>query len=301
MSWTGTDFLSYSWGSEQFGRQSEKDQYSLSFQPARRRPEDFKSECYRVARRIYESTDQQIVVLMSGGADSEIVARSFFDQKIPFKVQIFQFHGADNYDIHFAVNFCKARDIDFVVTPFDQEAFAQSEFWPITNELKAHKAFVAFDIARWQRTPGYAVFGNGDVHLEAISDQIVSLEDGAYALPWVWQRQTGAEGCYRFFKATPEIQLAYIEHPFLNKWRELAPIMRLEDTRWWKHWIFKDSWHDLMSRPKRTGYEVINKIYSSLDRQCRSKYSYKKMEQHSLESELYQQLKGEHGTSVAEL
>ena len=290
-SFSGQEKVRFHWKENR--RSQPDDIFHIEYKSATEDHLSFKEECYKTARMIYQSTDLNIKVLMSGGIDSEVVARSFVDQNLPFQAVIYQFDGQDMYDIHYAVNFCKSKNINYSVVPFHQNKFADTGFWKITDHLMSHKAFTAFDVERWNQTEGYAVFGNGDVHIEHHNGEFYSLEEGAYALPWLWQKDYDLNGCYRFFKSRPELQLSFINHPMLKIWRKNAKPMGFEDSRWWKQWIFKDFWPDMLSRPKRTGYEIINKLYSTLDKQCQEKYGYENSNSLIPEDKLLKQLQKE--------
>lgn len=56
----------------------------------------------------------EYVITMSGGIDSELVAETFYLLDIPFRVLIQRlFKGANDYDIMYAVKFCKERSIPY--------------------------------------------------------------------------------------------------------------------------------------------------------------------------------------------
>lgn len=79
----------------------------------RRRPDTPIQEASRAARKIYDSTDGDIILLMGGGVDSEAMARAFLSEGIPFRVAIGRYSQALNEnDIMHARLFCKSMDID---------------------------------------------------------------------------------------------------------------------------------------------------------------------------------------------
>jgi len=56
----------------------------------------------------------EYVITMSGGIDSELVAETFYQLNIPFRVLIQRIlGGANDYDIMYAVKYCKKRSIPF--------------------------------------------------------------------------------------------------------------------------------------------------------------------------------------------
>lgn len=77
------------------------------------KPGSFFSECVRAASLIAEKAGQKrILVAMSGGLDSEVVARSFLAAKVPFEAVIFRYEDDSNlHDIQSAIDFCHANNV----------------------------------------------------------------------------------------------------------------------------------------------------------------------------------------------
>ncbi|MFP3345525.1 hypothetical protein R0J87_23885, partial [Halomonas sp. SIMBA_159] len=72
------NYIQTSWSGRK-ERQGPNDHYEIQLSPCSRYPLQFNKECYNAAKLIYENTNDPIRVLMSGGVDSEVVARSFLD------------------------------------------------------------------------------------------------------------------------------------------------------------------------------------------------------------------------------
>ena len=60
-------------------------QFSVKFNPCTRTPQSWSVEVNNTAKSIAASTNKPLYVLMSGGIDSEMVARSFISNNIKFK------------------------------------------------------------------------------------------------------------------------------------------------------------------------------------------------------------------------
>jgi len=68
----------------------------------------------------------EYVITMSGGIDSEIVAETFYRLNIPFRVLIQRlFKGANDYDIMYAVKFCKERSIPYKIIGLSFDKFVK--------------------------------------------------------------------------------------------------------------------------------------------------------------------------------
>jgi len=91
--------------------------YQVTYDAVTREPDDFHEECLRTARLIRETTDEPLVVLFSGGTESEMIIRSFVEQKIAISAAICQFNDNLNlHDISFAVVCCEQLGVPYVWT-----------------------------------------------------------------------------------------------------------------------------------------------------------------------------------------
>jgi len=75
---------------------------------------DWKTAARHVAEDIHESYNN-LYVAMSGGIDSEFVAKTFFDLGIPFKPIIFRVSDLNALDIWWAFKWCRDNKIEPVV------------------------------------------------------------------------------------------------------------------------------------------------------------------------------------------
>src|SRR5687768_12507692 len=87
----------YGWGNDWFNKPERTHSgFQVTFGKSVGTPGSFRDECVRAARLIGESTKEPIVVALSGGVDSEVIARSFLEAEIPFKAVIVRFTGDVN-------------------------------------------------------------------------------------------------------------------------------------------------------------------------------------------------------------
>lgn len=96
-----------------------------------RQPDSFKIECLRAARLIAESAQMQnkkIVIALSGGLDSEVVARAFLEASIPFEATTLRYlPDLNEHDNHYAFHFCKMNNIKLNIIDIDVMAHYQTE------------------------------------------------------------------------------------------------------------------------------------------------------------------------------
>lgn len=84
-------------------------------------PQSFKQECLRAARLICEAAGvRKVIIPMSGGLDSEVVARSFLECQIPFEAAILRYlPDLNDFDIRSARAFCAQYNIPSHVIDVD--------------------------------------------------------------------------------------------------------------------------------------------------------------------------------------
>lgn len=106
---------------------------------------DFKTACLRVAEEIESSLNgKKLFVAMSGGCDSETVAKTFYHLKIPFTPIIHETYylGLEAYyaDTWWAKRWCKNAGLEPVIKKSTfPEMFAENK--PIADKIKGRKLY----------------------------------------------------------------------------------------------------------------------------------------------------------------
>jgi hypothetical protein len=102
-------------------------------------PKSFKEECIRAAKLIFleaQSKNKKIVIALSGGLDSEVVARSFLEANVPFEAAILKYlPDLNDHDIQFAFHFCKLNNIKVNQIDIDVFQFYKSSAHRESYEL----------------------------------------------------------------------------------------------------------------------------------------------------------------------
>lgn len=128
-------------------RLNDKDNLSVSFSTpsSPTRILDFRTACQQAAEEIYSSLNgRKLFVSMSGGCDSETVANTFFQLKIPFTPIIHETYylGLEAYyaDTWWAKRWCKSAGLTPIIKKSTfPEMFAENK--PIADKLKARKLY----------------------------------------------------------------------------------------------------------------------------------------------------------------
>ena len=89
-------------------------------------PNSWFTESIRSAQLIKESADSPLVLLFSGGLDSEYMLNIFRHAGIDFKVAIISYGDYNIHDNKHAFEYCKAHGIEPIVIDIDMDWFINS-------------------------------------------------------------------------------------------------------------------------------------------------------------------------------
>lgn len=269
-----------------------EDEWNLEFDRCTRMPGTFKEECHNVARLIGEQAESPINVLMSGGKDSEVVARSFLDVGVPFQATLFRFGNMNAHDLVYAEHFCKKFNVPYEIKDFDLFAYYK--------QPGIHRHYNTYDranaYAEWMwmisHCEGTIIGGNGML-MEYLYELPKGVEltrygrgcDSLYGANmydsrlvnksdekgdgWYlgyseregdtienYMHHFGIDGTFKFFNYTPELALSILLDSVVNGLtRTQAAFGGLMAV--FKNEFFCKHWPDLVQRPKYTGYEHI--------------------------------------------
>lgn len=191
----------------------------------------FDRACKNVAKEIYELyKHQRIYVAMSGGCDSEIVANSFYQERIPFTPIINEFYYAGletSYaDTWWAKRWCAERGLVPYINKINLRDF-KNIILPIAEQIKARKLFsiqniLLADIAK----ANDGVLVNGQAFIEYYPESTLDYLKDILHDPAFEKNKTGwllheddfyidmydpGYHPYNFLSWTPEIALSYIK------------------------------------------------------------------------------------------
>jgi hypothetical protein len=233
-------------------------------------PTNFKTECYRAARLIHESSDEIANIMFSGGNESEIVVRSFFDQQIPFKVSILKFKQNLNlHDISFAVVFCEQRKIPYRIFELDIKDFWDDEIYEYAERTQCPTPQLPSAMWLADQIDGLPVMGSGEPYIaKIIPDDYVPGESLYEPSEWQFQEKERIQAWYRhfliqerpavpgFFQYTPELMYSFLSSPIVRelvnneRHGKLSSVSTKGET--YRLWFA-----DMIPRPKFSGFERV--------------------------------------------
>ena len=84
----------------------------MTYKPLTRAPMRWREEVLATAQHIADSETRPLVVCMSGGIDSEVIARAFIELGVSFSALTAEFtDGSNTHDTDHARRFCAAQGI----------------------------------------------------------------------------------------------------------------------------------------------------------------------------------------------
>jgi hypothetical protein len=277
MPYTLDNHFSFGYGEGLFNPNDRTDENRLwcAYSRCTQEPGLFPEECVETAKLIgrrAQELGRPIFVCLSGGMDSEVVAKSFLSAGVPFTAITFRFLGGLNsHEIRFVNSFVASHkikhmfyDIDILSWIASQEAEelfhgAQTASLNLLPHMKLMNHI-------WFELGGLPVLGNGDVYFENHDSgwKYVELE---YMLSWfkhaIRMKILGGIG---FFQFTPEITLSMLREPKLYKlgMNYDSYANRIYKTsKHIKYAIYRKYWPDLTLRPKFGGQEMVEKQYEA--------------------------------------
>jgi len=131
MKFTHNNHLRYTIGNREFGyRENSYEKYNVTIGQIDKdhyRTSNYKQELYRTADLIYQDYKSDIALFLSGGTDSEIVARNFVDIGIKPKCFVIKFKDDYNLsDVNDAIDLAAELDLDLTIIDFDVKDFLYS-------------------------------------------------------------------------------------------------------------------------------------------------------------------------------
>jgi hypothetical protein len=177
------------------------------------------------ARTLAQNIDKDIWICMSGGIDSEVVAKTFKDLEIPFKVLIARFNDSINqHDIIYAQRWCEYYNIEykfFDINIIDFLNHGYKEY--LTQDLVSNNVFRYFSIEllkQIEEMGGFGILGGKSVGLSLLQLPETSTDfsvndnyDIGSLAPIEWCRKNNVNHCVFFYQTSPEIHKAYLDDP----------------------------------------------------------------------------------------
>ena len=223
MNFTYNNHLRYTIGAKEFGyRENSYEKYNVTIGQIDKdhyRTSNYKQELCRTADLIYQDYKSDIALFLSGGTDSEIVARNFVD--IGIKPKCFVIKFKDDYnssDVNEAIDLASELDLDLSIIDFDVKDFLYSgEATEFGKELQCTQITYLMVYHSIKKIGMPAVMG-GEVFLKRNintdpSTWFYCIRENEDASAMRFSLKFNLPLVNEYFSYTPELLLYYLEDP----------------------------------------------------------------------------------------
>jgi hypothetical protein len=171
--------------------------------------QNFDDAADQAAQLLYQEWgDRPLYIALSGGVDSELTARIFVKNNIPFTPVIVKIDGLNNIETWYAEYWCHINNITPIILNYsikeiiDHTARLSAKLTQIKNYLMTT---VLLFFEHVQRLGGYGIFSAGDINLNTDRKQFYCA-----SLDFLTNVVNAGSHPTAFFMYTPEIALSYV-------------------------------------------------------------------------------------------
>lgn len=239
-------------------------QYTVEFGRCSRAPKSFLEECINVACLIkQEANNNEILLSLSGGIDSEFIAYVFLKAKIPFTAIINQYKNELNeHDIYYAKKFCIQHEIKYRIFEMDVIKFLENDLLDWTLPLKSGTHQFAPLCYFWDNMDGFLVDGNADLNISrepGTKNFFLNNRETCETVHryFVWRNR---EGTNCFYLYNPEIMLSFLLEDEIMKLFLFGHNSRVSTIKGPKEMLFRRLFPMMEKREIYSGFEKIKHL-----------------------------------------
>ena len=249
--------------------------FQVTFNPVTRTVLPWFDELSINAQNIARSTNKPLYVFMSGGIDSELVARMFLLNDIPFQaITLKHSNGANSYDTKYADRFCCENGIkqhtfklnfnDFItrqISRFIQQGYKSTNIYNYMQLLLLEYV---------EELGGFGVGGAGEQVYYNINDQLSLKINPSYVIGMDWCKNNSAHHQWWFNLHSPELYASYMQidlvkfllnHPLYFKSQCHGSIE--------KTLIYHAYFPDMQQRQKTGGFQNVGQLRNQKENELR--------------------------------
>lgn len=226
---------------------------------------DFKNECVlAVKKAIKKNTNNlPIIIMMSGGIDSECIAKSFLLAEIPFKVVIGRWWlrlandtiTFNQYDWEYAAKFCRDNKIEQYFCDIDlfSDARLISEY-ALDNKCFSPQYACHMYIMKWCKDNGYFfIAGNGEMKIVLHNNEYCLEEEQREYTLELFKQKNNIPGIFQFYRQDSNLIASFLQLPTVKRLMSEGVVNLLD----YKHQCYSDAFF-FEPRKKQTGFENIS-------------------------------------------
>ena len=240
-----------------------EDRFKIKFKPISRKLKSWKEELLISAQDIVQKADRQIYVTMSGGIDSEQVARILMELNVDFKVLTIKHkQGTNAHDIMYAINFCKQYNIEQKIVELDINEFFSTGIEKYIlqgyRSVNIYHYLQLFIIEALEELQGYGIGGAGEQVYYNINGMPHLKINPNYTLAMDYIKKNNLKHNFWLNLSTPEIYASYMQLDIIN--------FLLQKPEYFvdhyaasieKILVYHQHWPEMRKRNKYSGFETL--------------------------------------------
>lgn len=235
---------------------------------------NYKEELIKVAKSTIDYfPSEKFTLLFSGGADSEIVLRSYLEIKHPIDVVIYRYENDINlYDVSYAVTICNMLSVNYRIIDFNLQKFYENEAERYARLSEIDKSGALPYLKFLENSDNIPILGQGD--------------------PW-WFREQGLDysikgnwiyGDMEMFTGTSKLLIS-LKKPGIPVWFKWRPglVLSYTNLKWFNKLVsdsfvgkagvnstklmgYREAYPDMITRTKMTGFEKIRQLIEEFEK-----------------------------------
>lgn len=262
-----------------FDRQTGNLPFYTQFGRTSAKVKSFKQELLGAARSTLDHVAGQLVVLFSGGVDSEVMLRSLLAVGANPKVIIARYENDYNiYDVSYAVTICNILDIRYDIVDINLAKFYENDAEKMSELSQIDRPRALPYCKLLEMIDGFPVMGASDLSPYRINND--------YSRKGTWMMR-----CWEHDIGWSKFLLA-IKKPGIAEWYKWTPglVISYMNTHWFHNLVsdkyygklgsnstkivgYKEAFSDLMPRQKKTGFENIDNLVNEFETFLQKKYN----------------------------
>lgn len=222
----------------------------------------WRNECKRVAQELYDLHGNNLVVMLSGGLDSEVVLHSFLSLGIKPKVAVLKYERNLNlHDINYALRLCASRYISPSIIDVNVKNFFKEELLNFADLTKCSSPQINLLLYQANKIDGIPILATGENFLvrKEGKPEVYDLEESKIISIYEFFIKHNREAIPAFFQYTPEVMLSYLQRESVYSWVENAKKDGYINTKKIKPFIIAEEF-DIEPRGKLTGFELMDEL-----------------------------------------
>jgi hypothetical protein len=261
------NWYSWSYGDlPPFSRQTGALQFHTRFNKPTEHVGIFKEELLKAAKSTVDHSTDKIVILFSGGVDSEIMLRSFLDIGVIPNVVIARYENDYNiYDVSYAITICSILNVPYKIIDLNLQKFYENDaerlsdiaqidrprclpYCKLLEMVDGFPVMGASDLTPWRTTNDYSTTGTW------------MMRCWEHDIGWSkFLREINKPGIAEWFKWTPGLVVSYLNTSWFNNLTSDKYYGKLGSNST-KIIGYREAYPDLIERKKQTGFENIDHL-----------------------------------------